>query len=483
MRRMVFIMVSCLFISFVSAQLSDSPWPTIHRDLRHTGLSPYNSGHVDGTLKWTFETGAGIESSPTIAKDGTIYIGSHDNKLYALNPDGTLKWKFNAGEPIHIPEWDVWKGIPSAPTIDKDGTIYFVSPPIYLFALNPDGTEKWRYLVYTSSHIGASPMIAPDGTIYIGSESYPHLQPGGPLATAQDTPAQEFGARVYALNPDGTLKWRYDSNGACLANPMAVADEGTVYASGSDLCPNSSCTGDALFAFNPDGTLKWKLSSNRIEAPPSIAEDGTIYVGTKNGTFMAINPDGTQKWSFRTGKGNSAIAALGKNGRIYFGSWDGNFYALNPEGKELWRFDTKIGRDPKIFESPYMETITTSPAISADGTIYFGDVIETFYALDLEGKEKWRYKTKGGGFVSSPAIGTDGTVYVGSWDKKVYAFGGPEEAKVQENNQEDKTALKQVALVKESKPWNKPIPEEKKGLLKRAIDFFRRLFLESVKIK
>jgi len=398
----------------------------IHGNLRHTGLSAYNTSHVDGTVKWTFETGGGIESSPTIAKDGTIYIGSHDNKLYALNPTGKLKWKFNAGEPVYVPEWEVSKGIPSAPTIDKNGTIYFVAPPTYMFALNPDGTEKWRYPVYTSSHIGASPVVVSDGTIYVGSESYPHVQPGGPKAGDQDDSAQEFGARVYALNADGTLKWRYDSIGSCLANPIAVADDGTLYVSGSDLSPEPPNTDNALYAFNPDGTLKWKYKTARIEAPPAIASDGTIYVGTKDGRLIAFDPAGKPKWTYQTGKGISAIVAIGKDGKIYFGSWDGNFYALTPEGKEIWRFDTKIGRDPKIFESPYMETIATSAIISADGTIYFGDAIDTFYALDLNGKEKWRYTTQGGGFVSSPAIGPDGTVYIGSWDKKVYAFGGKE---------------------------------------------------------
>ena len=411
------------------AQLADSPWPMIHRDLRHTGLSPHDTSQVDGTIKWTYETGAGIESSPTIASDGTIYIGSHDNKLYALNPDGTLKWKFSAGKPVYIKEWDVYKGIPSAPTIDKGGNIYFITPPIYMFALTPAGKEKWRAPVYTASHIGASPVIVSDGTIYIGSESYPHVQPGGPKATGQDTTTQEFGARVYAFYPDGKEKWRYDTNGACLANAIAIASDGTIYASGSDLGPDPGGTGDALFAFNPDGSIKWKFPSERIEGPPAIAKDGTIYIGSKSGKFLAINPDGRQKWVFQTAKGISAIAAIGKDGKIYFGSWDGNFYALSSEGKELWRFDTKVGRDPKIFESPYMETITTSAAISADGTIYFGDIIDTFYALTLNGKEKWRYKTRGGGFVSSPAIGQDGTVYVGSWDKKLYAFGGPSTGK------------------------------------------------------
>lgn len=418
--------IICLFLlipvnnNALAQGLADSPWPMLQNNLRHTGLSPYSTEGVDGTVKWTFETGASIESSPTIASDGTIYIGSHDNKLYALNPDGTLKWKFDAGEPVFVEGWNVSKGIPSAPSIDQDGTIYFISPPEYLFAVNPDGTEKWRHSIYTAAHMAASPIIAPDGTIYVGSESYPHNQ--------KEKDKQEFGARVYAINPDGTEKWRYDTEGSCLANPLALANDSIIYATGSNYEPGQSTTGNALLAFNPDGTIKWKYITDRIEGPPSITEDGTIYIGTKDGRLIALNPDGTEKWFFQAGSGIAVMAAQDKEGKIYFGSWDGNFYALNKEGKELWRFDTKVGRDPEIFKDyPFKESITGSAVISADGTIYFGDIIDTFYALDLNGKEKWRYTNKqgGNGFGASAAIGSDNTIYIGSQDKKVYAFGSP----------------------------------------------------------
>ncbi|MCJ7744640.1 MAG: PQQ-binding-like beta-propeller repeat protein [Dehalococcoidales bacterium] len=36
-----------------------------------------------GEKLWDFATGDKITSSPTVA-DGTVYIGSHDGKLYAI---------------------------------------------------------------------------------------------------------------------------------------------------------------------------------------------------------------------------------------------------------------------------------------------------------------------------------------------------------------------------------------------------------------
>ena len=47
----------------------------------------------NGTQQWAFQTGDMVTSSPAIGTDGTIYVGSWDNYLYALDPDGTEKWK------------------------------------------------------------------------------------------------------------------------------------------------------------------------------------------------------------------------------------------------------------------------------------------------------------------------------------------------------------------------------------------------------
>jgi outer membrane protein assembly factor BamB len=40
-----------------------------------------------GTALWEFETGGKVFSSPAIGSDGTVYVGSMDNKLYAIKTD------------------------------------------------------------------------------------------------------------------------------------------------------------------------------------------------------------------------------------------------------------------------------------------------------------------------------------------------------------------------------------------------------------
>jgi len=110
----------------------------------------------DGTLKWTYTTGQTLGCTPAIATDGTIYIGSYSSgQVYALNTDGTLKWTYATGS------------IFGSSAIGADGTIYIGSDNNKVYAINPDGTLKWSYA--TGGKIYGSPAISADGTLYIGS--------------------------------------------------------------------------------------------------------------------------------------------------------------------------------------------------------------------------------------------------------------------------------------------------------------------------
>jgi len=48
---------------------------------------PKTEAKKPGTPIWEFETGDGVGSSPAIGSDGTVYVGSDDNKLYAIKTD------------------------------------------------------------------------------------------------------------------------------------------------------------------------------------------------------------------------------------------------------------------------------------------------------------------------------------------------------------------------------------------------------------
>lgn len=115
----------------------------------------------DGSAKWNMLIGGtlGIESTPAIGPDGTIYVGSYDSLVYAIDDEGsegTVKWTFKTGGPVD-----------ASPTVDADGTIYIGSNDSVMYAINPDGTEKWSYP--TDGKIESSVTVDGQGHIYFGS--------------------------------------------------------------------------------------------------------------------------------------------------------------------------------------------------------------------------------------------------------------------------------------------------------------------------
>lgn len=112
----------------------------------------------DGTRKWTFYMDDGVESSPAIGPDGTIYVGSYDGNLYAIRDEGSagvLQWAFPTGGAVD-----------GSPTVDASGTIYIGSRDSTLYAINPDGSLMWN--LPTGGGIESSPTIH-DGILYIGT--------------------------------------------------------------------------------------------------------------------------------------------------------------------------------------------------------------------------------------------------------------------------------------------------------------------------
>ena len=104
-------------------------WWMFHHDVQHTGRSPF-TGPAIPQLKWKYATGSAIYSSPALGADGTIYVGSVDDNLYALTPSGSLKWKYTTGSMID-----------SSPALGADGTIYVGSWDDNLYALT-DNAER-----------------------------------------------------------------------------------------------------------------------------------------------------------------------------------------------------------------------------------------------------------------------------------------------------------------------------------------------------
>ncbi len=271
----------------------------------------------------------------------------------------------------------------SSPVIGIDGVIYVGSNDGYLYAMYPDGTLKWRYMAGSEVY---SPVIGADGTIYVGT----------------------INQLIYAVNPDGTLKWKYETGDQTESSPHignpAIRADGVIYIGGGD---------DHLYAINPDGTLKWRYKTEYGVSGPVIGSDGTIYTGSsskhENGSLYAINPDGTLKWQYEMA-GQVRRPVIGPDGIIYAFCYNYGDYAkylnlINPDG--TLKSQLQFGSD------------VVSCAVDIDGTIYMGREDQYFYALNPDGSEKWKFKTNY--YVYTSPIISSGVIYFGSIGGYMYA--------------------------------------------------------------
>lgn len=189
-------------------------------------------------------------------------------------------------------------------------------------------------------------------------------------------------------------------------------------------------TGQSQYLGPQNNSTQWtKNLSEDIDTNPIVGPDGTVYLGTyndtsENGNLYAFNPDSTVKWNYTVTDGEwseiSSTPAISSEGTIFFGTNfedasnndHGNLYALSDTGAYLWNYTI-----------PGLESeICSSPAIGSDGTVYFlayiasvGNTVANLFALTKDGALKWNYtldavwNTK----THSPAIGQDGTIYIG----------------------------------------------------------------------
>ena len=361
----IFIMATLLSSATIAPQipyiqksggLADSSWPCYKGDERRTGQSKYDTGNNTGKIKWRLK---GLFSSPVVDVDGTIYVSGNEN-FYAIYPNGTVKWKVTIGSRGATPAIDrngiIYAGfsngnlyaffrngtirwsyktedaIYSSPIIDKSGIIYFSSTDGYLYALYPNGTLKWK--------------------TYIGK----NLVPSPSLDEVRNTLYIPY-AGIYALNATtGQIKWYYHAR-EDIPYTAPIDKRGVIYFSTSY---------DGIYAINPNGSLRWQynISELYLLTPPVIGKDGTIYVsgiqGSRNGnlTFYAITSDGDLKWKLEDVYVNQYESpAIGADGTLYFGSWHYRyFYALWSNGTIKWK--TRI------------REAVSSPAIGPDGTLY-----------------------------------------------------------------------------------------------------------------
>ncbi len=185
---------------------------------------------------------------------------------------------------------------------------------------------------------------------------------------------------------------------------------------------------------------------DRFNCSPAIDSDGTIYIGTwgkffskYQGVLYAFTPEGTIRWQFDPGPPEvgwgtiESTPAIGANGRIYFGRGDYKFYAVSADsGRKKWEFATFPTNPIRIPEKGGQ--VFSSPVLASDGIVYFATYRNTpegtnaLFAIKDAGDSavfKWRFPAQGSldsVSLSSPAQGLDGKIYFGTRGGSFYCL-------------------------------------------------------------
>jgi outer membrane protein assembly factor BamB len=363
--------------------LMNSPWSMVKHDPQATGRSPY-VGPKTANIIWTKNLEYGVLTAPIIDLDHNLYVGTNTwllydttNYFYSIYPDGTTRWTYYTGETLPTN---------SGFLIGSDSTIYFGSQGGYVYAVDLLGNLKWKH-DYGMNIFSHMMNIDLDSSIYIAS-------------------ADGYLYSIYKHN--GSTRWKVIYDGGFNASSSTFSPDGqTIYIAGND---------SNLYALNLDGSLKWRFFCGPASIIPMVDNEGNIYIIAKLDSvgLHSLYPDGTIRWSYNFATWNATsplllTATIDNYGNLYFpapvSSETKKIISVDYHGNFRWEYQ---------FELPDEEIWT--PLISdKDGTVYCGSTWGYYYyAISNQGELLWKLPLYNYQVDNAGAIGSDGTLYIGT---------------------------------------------------------------------
>jgi outer membrane protein assembly factor BamB len=345
-------------------------WTQFRGDAALTGVAT-DALPATPALAWTFEAGDSVESTPAIA-GGTVYVGSHDGRLYALDlATGKERFRYQAAGEIH-----------SSPAV-RDGVVYVGDEAGTFHAVDArTGARRWAFK--TGGAVTSSANFAVDGS----------------RARAVFGSYDNF---LYAVDTkSGELAWKLETESYVHATP-AIAG-GVVYVAG--------CDGFLRSVRASDGRELGKVPLGGYAAASAAIAQGRAFVGTFQNEVLAIDVDRLAVgWRFQDAAHEFpfyASPAVGSSS-VVVGGRDKRVRALDAKtGKERWSFTTPARVD-------------ASPVIAGDRVVA-ASLSGDLYLLSLAtGKQLWHYAA-GAPLAASPSVG-GGYLVVATTDGTVLALG------------------------------------------------------------
>ena len=409
--------------------LANSPKPDWRGDLANTGreLNATGPATLPQQVFSTTLAANGNTLGLSLAADGSVLTALSSGTVYALKPDGTQKWAY-ALNPLGSFGSDA-NASGSNPVAGDDGADYIGSDNGNVYQINhATGVGASIWANPTSRGVTTTPKLGPNNVLYVGTAD-------GKLVafTLPTVGSGQQATQIYRFSATGSDTTQCPCK---FYGEPALDGNGNIYAASTDTNAGEGGLLATLYAIDPTGHQIWST-------PPSLLGqvDGAILLvpnpsnpaqmlvivadrGREVAAFDASN--GNRVWQYKSSTGYFlASPTLSKDGTTLFVADTGPF---------LIALDLATGMPRASFGSagtgmvPLTTSVKVSPILDAAGNLF---LMEGSGALDVfSGTGTLLYsipRGEGGianvtGYWMSPAIGSDGTLYLAGTSAIVQAL-------------------------------------------------------------
>ncbi|MCS7249887.1 MAG: PQQ-binding-like beta-propeller repeat protein [candidate division WOR-3 bacterium] len=337
-----------------------------------------------GDILFIFSAEEEIISSPAITiygGDTLVIFGDNGGNIYAIDASsGALRYRGNA-----LPGDD----LASSPVIGPDGVIYVGGAGEgRVYAFNPNLTRKWVYPESAQAGLGSisgTPVISADGNkLFIGSDN----------------------ETLYCLSTaNGQVLWKFKAKGS-IEGSCIMDNEGNIYFGENDsgyfykLSPNGEVRweiylGDPIYGqgainnnlvyvavmgkiygISLDGRILYRASFTdttvEVYGGPVIGWDGKVIVATEEGYIEVFEPDLTKIYSYqKTPSLKSTPCLAGTEEKVLYINNDGDrLYAINPLTENGAEYFPSVSLTPPSFVKKLQPDFISSPVVGNNGIVY-----------------------------------------------------------------------------------------------------------------
>jgi len=316
------------------------------RHVAYFGSSDINFYAVtinDGNLVWKVRLNNPVLSSPALSNDESmVYIGSMSGLFYALNASsGLMIWSVLMGGPIT-----------GGPGVDANGNVYVSDDNGMLYSFDQRGRQLWQTALLESS---SSPCIL---------TGIPSLETGVLFMSSQ-----AWDAVVAYSVTGGTYLWSQKIPNVDQITDVVAASSSWFPYFGAVFYSNDNI----LFCLDPfSQSYKWNVTAvgapgNQVGSAVAVGDDGSVYWGAPNSTFMSISVSGQIQWIVPTNGIVESKPVLGA-GYVYFASLGGTIYCADQtSGQVYWTELMTAGTSTALALTDSGILLVPS---SQDGTMY-----------------------------------------------------------------------------------------------------------------